>query len=136
MGFFKKNTDEVGEKDISNGTTPAETPSRRNSHPDVEEPRGRVPAVAVILGAVASIGGFMFGYESGQISGFLAMDDFIARFGENGEFSAVRQGTIVGLLAYVHTALDPISKANRDTVLVHSLDVWVLLRSRIPSVAV
>lgn len=99
MGFFKKNTDKVGEKDISNGTTPAETPSRRNSHPDVEEPRGRVPAVAVILGAVASIGGFMFGYESGQISGFLAMDDFIARFGENGEFSAVRQGTIVGLLA-------------------------------------
>ena len=29
--------------------------------------------------------------------GFLAMPDFIARFGESGEFSAVRQGTIVGL---------------------------------------
>ena len=80
-------------------TTPAETPQRRSSHPEVEEPTGRVPAVAVILGAVASIGGFMFGYESGQISGFLAMSDFTERFGENGEFSAVRQGTIVGLLA-------------------------------------
>lgn len=41
----------------------------------------------------------MFGYESGQISGFLAMSDFIERFGDNGEFSPVRQGTIVGLLA-------------------------------------
>ena len=29
----------------------------------------RVTPLALILGAVASIGGFMFGYESGQISG-------------------------------------------------------------------
>lgn len=41
------------------------------------------------------------GYESGQISGFLAMDDFLDRFGENGQFSATRSGAIVGLLAYV-----------------------------------
>ncbi|CAG8979463.1 hypothetical protein HYALB_00010656 [Hymenoscyphus albidus] len=53
---------------------------------------------AIILGAIASIGGFMFGYESGQISGFLQMTDFLDRFGENGEFSAVRSGTIVALL--------------------------------------
>lgn len=101
MRFFqRKSAQEVAEKDTSNMTTPAETPQRRTSHPnEVEEPTGRVPAVAIILGAVASIGGFMFGYESGQISGFLAMSDFIERFGENGEFSAVRQGTIVGLLA-------------------------------------
>lgn len=100
MRFFqKKSAGEVTEKDASNMTTPAETPQRKNSHPDIEEPTGRVPAVAIILGAVASIGGFMFGYESGQISGFLAMPDFIDRFGDNGEFSAVRSGTIVGLLA-------------------------------------
>jgi SP family sugar:H+ symporter-like MFS transporter len=41
----------------------------------------------------------MISYESGQISGFLAMPDFIERFGDNGEFSPIRQGTIVGLLA-------------------------------------
>ncbi|KAJ4347968.1 hexose transporter hxt5 [Didymosphaeria variabile] len=99
MRFFnRKPTEEVAEKNTSNMTTPAQTPPRRHSHHDVEEPQGRVPIIAVILGAVASIGGFMFGYESGQISGFLAMTDFIERFGENGEFSAVRQGTIVGLL--------------------------------------
>lgn len=31
--------------------------------------------------------------------GFLAHENFLDRFGENGEFSAVRQGTIVGLLS-------------------------------------
>ncbi|TKA64035.1 hypothetical protein B0A49_07358 [Cryomyces minteri] len=59
----------------------------------------RVPFLAYILGAIAAIGGFVFGYESGQISGFLAMSDFVERFGENGAFSAVRSGTIVGLLS-------------------------------------
>lgn len=46
----------------------------------------------------------MFGYESGQISGFQLMSDFLERFGELDEnnqyvFSAVRSGTIVGLLS-------------------------------------
>lgn len=102
--FFKKKAteEEIHEKGTPNTATPADTPPRGNSETiqaaDLE-PKGRVPIIAVILGAVASIGGFMFGYESGQISGFLEMDDFKARFGENGEFSAVRSGAIVGLLA-------------------------------------
>ncbi|KAL2018052.1 hypothetical protein VTK56DRAFT_1318 [Thermocarpiscus australiensis] len=60
--------------------------------------------LAVFLGVVASIGGFMFGYVSGQISGFFDMADYGRRFGEHNaatgtyDFSAVRQGTIVGLL--------------------------------------
>ncbi|KAK4554299.1 hexose transporter hxt5 [Recurvomyces mirabilis] len=63
----------------------------------------RVTFMAVYLGLVASIGGFMFGYVSGQISGFFAMEDFASRFGEpqaDGSFlfSAARQGAIVGLL--------------------------------------
>jgi SP family sugar:H+ symporter-like MFS transporter len=102
--FYKKKAveEEVHEKGTPNTGTPVDTPARGNS--DVVqaadlEPKGRVPAVAIILGAVASIGGFMFGYESGQISGFLEMNDFKNRFGDNGEFSAVRSGAIVGLLA-------------------------------------
>jgi len=100
MRFFRKPTEAVHEKGTPANSTPADTPPRGNSH-TVEDvaPEGRIPAIAVVLGAVASIGGFMFGYESGQISGFLAMPDFIARFGDNGEFSDIRQGTIVGLLA-------------------------------------
>lgn len=33
------------------------------------QPKAKVPFLAIFLGLVASIGGFMFGYESGQISG-------------------------------------------------------------------
>ncbi|KJZ75312.1 hypothetical protein HIM_05238 [Hirsutella minnesotensis 3608] len=64
----------------------------------------RVTLLACVLGAVASLGGFIFGYVSGQISGFFAMDDYARRFGElqpdgSYTFSAARQGTIVGLLS-------------------------------------
>ncbi|KAI1432522.1 general substrate transporter [Xylaria sp. CBS 124048] len=62
--------------------------------------------IACLLGLVASIGGFMFGYVSGQISGYFSMQDYARRFGEGPvtsgvgvPFSAVRQGSIVGLLA-------------------------------------
>jgi SP family sugar:H+ symporter-like MFS transporter len=62
MRFFNRNiTSVVKEESTSQSTTCAGTPARQDA--------GRVPAIAVILGAVASIGGFMFGYESGQISG-------------------------------------------------------------------
>ncbi|KAH7131578.1 general substrate transporter [Dactylonectria estremocensis] len=65
--------------------------------------RQKVTAIACFLGMVASIGGFMFGYVSGQISGFFLMDNYAERFGEaqsdgSFTFSAARQGTIVGLL--------------------------------------
>lgn len=103
MRLFQRKTEKVAEKGKATPeSTPAVTPARGNSHvsPAADlDPKGRVPAIAVILGAIASMGGFMFGYESGQISGFLAMDDFKERFGENGSFSAVRQGAIVGLLS-------------------------------------
>jgi SP family sugar:H+ symporter-like MFS transporter len=93
MSFFCK-------KEKMANSTRADIPPRMKRHAAEEmSPQGHVPAIAVTLGAVASIGGFMFGYESGQISGFLAMSDFVERFGDNGEFSNVRQGTIVGLLA-------------------------------------
>ncbi|KAK3946226.1 general substrate transporter [Diplogelasinospora grovesii] len=64
----------------------------------------KITALACFIGVVASIGGFMFGYVSGQISGFFDMTDYARRFGEFDPsteaytFSAARQGTIVGLL--------------------------------------
>lgn len=61
---------------------------------------------------IVSIGGLIFGFDTGQISGFLSMPDFLNRFGDlppkNGgavsfanpmQFSNVRSGTIVGLLS-------------------------------------
>lgn len=36
---------------------------------------------SLVLGAFISRGGIIFGYDTGQISGFLEMDDFKRRFG-------------------------------------------------------
>lgn len=54
-----------------------------------------------LMRALQSLGGLIFGYDTGQISGFLAMDDFLERFGDQPgpSFSNVRSGTIVGLLS-------------------------------------
>ncbi|KAF2026439.1 siderophore iron transporter mirC [Setomelanomma holmii] len=56
------------------------------------------------MGILVSMGGAVFGYDTGQISGFLAMPDFLRRFGQrhdNGTyyFSNVRSGLIVALLS-------------------------------------
>ncbi|KAK6200756.1 P-type ATPase [Pestalotiopsis sp. IQ-011] len=93
MPFLKRQADQV--------EAPQEGVKTEN------EPAGSGSSVtfkAVFLGIVVSIGGFMFGYVSGQISGFFKMEDFGARFGvwsdsqQAYEFSAARQGTITGLL--------------------------------------
>lgn len=56
-----------------------------------------------VMGLFVSMGGFLFGYDTGQISGFLEMKDFLERYGELGSdgeyhFSHVRSGLIVGLV--------------------------------------
>ncbi|KAH6611541.1 mfs monosaccharide transporter [Trichoderma cornu-damae] len=96
MAFFKKQV-----------FPPQQEPKRHHStSSDGSEIRSeeKVTVLACALGAVASIGGFIFGYISGQISGFFLMEDYASRFGSlqsdgSYTFSAARQGTIVGLLS-------------------------------------
>ncbi|KAL9126857.1 MAG: hypothetical protein Q9217_004165 [Psora testacea] len=65
----------------------------------------------IMMGILVSMGGLIFGYDTGQISGFLEMKDFLQRFGElrpdpkipggpgSYQFTNVRSGLIVGLLS-------------------------------------
>ncbi|KAF4551123.1 Hexose transporter HXT13-like protein [Elsinoe fawcettii] len=85
---------------IATISTVEKTSSRRSSGGDEE---AKVPFIAIFLGLVASIGGFMFGYEGGQISGYFNMKNFAEQFGEQRAdgtyyFSAIRQGTMVANL--------------------------------------
>ena len=64
----------------------------------------KITVFAVIICLIASLGGFIFGFDTGQISGFLQMRDFRERFGEEIEpgvfgFSYSREGALVGLLS-------------------------------------
>lgn len=75
---------------------------RRSSSLD----ESRVPWVtwrSLVLGAFVSIGGIIFGYDTGQISGFLEMRKYKQRYGQlkNGTytFSNVRSGLIVSLVS-------------------------------------
>ncbi|KAI6128113.1 general substrate transporter [Pisolithus croceorrhizus] len=57
-----------------------------------------------MLALLASMGGFIFGYDTGQISDIVLMQDFLSRFATctspgNCAFSAVREGLIVSLLS-------------------------------------
>ncbi|EXJ86564.1 MFS transporter, SP family, sugar:H+ symporter [Capronia epimyces CBS 606.96] len=67
-------------------------------------PLKRVTWESFWMGILISMGGFIFGYDTGQISGFLAMPDFLERFGQHHSdgtayFSNVRSGLIVALLS-------------------------------------
>ncbi|KAK7747862.1 hexose transporter hxt5 [Cytospora paraplurivora] len=57
----------------------------------------------IIMGLLVSLGGFIFGWEGGAISGYTQMNNFKDRFGdkiENGEKSLgnIRQGLMTGML--------------------------------------
>lgn len=66
-------------------------------------PLKRVTWESFWMGILVSMGGLIFGFDTGQISGFLAMPDFLDRFGQRRDdgtayFSHVRSGLIVSLV--------------------------------------
>lgn len=68
-----------------------------------ESPVPRLTLRSFIMTLFVSLGGLIFGYDTGQISGFMEMKNYLQRYGEPGkdgyEFSNVRSGLIVGLVS-------------------------------------
>jgi len=77
-------------------------------------PLRRLTWSSFVMGMLVSMGGFIFGYDTGQISGFLAMPDFKQRFGQRHSdgtyyFSNVRSGLIVAMVGALFPRLPPLS---------------------------
>ncbi|KAF3763452.1 hypothetical protein M406DRAFT_99684 [Cryphonectria parasitica EP155] len=90
--------------DYANPNSEVSTDARKElAHLDYS-PLPRITGRSFCMGVLVSMGGFIFGYDTGQISGFQEMPDFQKRFAEmqpdgSYAFSNVRSGLIVGLLS-------------------------------------
>lgn len=89
----------------ASGTT---TPPNGNEKQDIDVNGGYPPVKVfnfrtIIMGLLVSLGGFIFGWEGGSISGYTQMDNFKNRFGDVEDAGSlklgnVRQGLMVGML--------------------------------------
>jgi MFS transporter, SP family, sugar:H+ symporter len=113
-----------GNRHAADSTTSTAVPSPTNSvdipavGKDAEKGNGKklvgLPSVGftlrtVVMTILVAMGGFIFGYDTGQISGFLEMKVFLERFGQPTSvsethpyglyFTNVRSGLIVALVS-------------------------------------
>lgn len=127
--MFKK----VFQKKPQDAYATSEAPRESVSTTDREKGNGDVVDTPIplftirsfIMGIFVSMGGFLFGYDTGQISGFLEMKNFLRRYGELGSngtyhFSNVRSGLIVGLVSdylFVHRCISNMGLNSYPSVL-------------------
>lgn len=102
--FFNK---QPGEEDSTAPPTELSGASDHEKRRSSSFDESRVPWVtwrSLTLGAFVSIGGIIFGYDTGQISGFLEMANYKHRYGQQKSdgtwyFSNVRSGLIVSMVS-------------------------------------
>ncbi|KAJ5578335.1 uncharacterized protein N7459_007299 [Penicillium hispanicum] len=106
--MFKKAFQKRTENLYADNELPREsvsTAEREKGHQDmIDTPIPLLTWRSFTMGVFVSMGGFLFGYDTGQISGFLEMKNFLQRYGEPSSdgsyhFSNARSGLIVGLLS-------------------------------------
>ncbi|TGZ78657.1 general substrate transporter [Ascodesmis nigricans] len=72
--------------------------------PSLTEMRKALSPPVALIGLAASMGGFLFGSDTGQLSGYIVMPNFVDRFAdkkENGvhQWGTTRLGLVVGMLS-------------------------------------
>jgi len=104
--IFNKRPQDVYANSENTARESVSTAEHEKGHGDlVDTPIPLFTVRSFIMGIFVSMGGFLFGYDTGQISGFLEMKDFLMRYGEpRGDgtyyFTNVRSGLIVALVRF------------------------------------
>jgi MFS transporter, SP family, sugar:H+ symporter len=90
--------------DTSTNDTSADVEKHAAEQGVVDTPLHWMTMRVFAMGVIVSLGGMIFGYDTGQISGFLEMPNFLTLFADrkdgngNPSFSNTRSGTIVALV--------------------------------------
>ena len=88
-----------------------------------------------LMGVLVSMGGLIFGYDTGQISGFLQMKDFLRRYaeqsGDSYEFSNRREGLIVAMVRPSSACWRPAAVTLRGPSGGHCVELHLLFLSTI-----
>lgn len=133
--FKKRPQDLYAESDVPRESVSTSGPGEKGPGDFVDTPIPLLTWRSAIMGVFVSMGGFLFGYDTGQISGFLEMEDFLQRYGEFNfqdnayEFSNVRSGLIVGLVGPYKSIFSPVFANSYTPLALYRHSDWSSIRS-------